>query len=56
MVQSRDNITKCYKKKKEMEDAAELGEDDIKEIDNTVQKIKDNKEFLVKSIENNYYT
>ena len=39
-----------------MEEGAELGEDDVKEIDNIVQKIKDNKEFLSKAIENTFYT
>lgn len=39
-----------------MDEAAELAEDDQKEIDNSIQKQKDLKEFFVKSIENNFYT
>jgi len=39
-----------------MDEAIELAEDDQKEIDNSIQKQKDLKEFFVKNTENNFYT
>jgi hypothetical protein len=39
-----------------MDEAVELAEDDQKEIDNSIQKQKDLKEFFVKNTENNFYT
>ncbi len=56
LSQTKENITKAYRKKKEMDEAAELAEDDQKDIDNSIQKQKDLKEFFVKNVENNFYT
>lgn len=39
-----------------MDEAAELAEDDQKDIDNSIQKQRDLKEFFVKNVENNFYT